>query len=321
MNLKKYYFEGCYNVCFLNGEWAPDLSEALPEGMTLKNEPIKSDVYFQCREKLKIDKPIHFLFLINQSTPSSFCFSHHIEIQAQAEVMLIEQYVSLTETLPTSSEVMTDIVLGKNATLRHAKMILENNVSQHLGKQQVMQDEKSYYETVCFSLSGLSSIHETCVKLEGEYAEAYLSGLYCADHHHKVEQRVAVLHKKQNTTSRETFKGMVNHQARGLFEGKIVVDKQAQGSQASLSNKNIVLSTEAKLETTPQLEIYADDVKCTHGATVGCLDEAVLFYLQSRGLPLEEAKQLLLSAFASDLVSTISFKPLKEKLIEKIGVF
>ncbi|MGH7336796.1 MAG: SufB/SufD family protein, partial [Myxococcota bacterium] len=167
-----------------------------------------------------------------------------------------------------------------------------------------------------FSLGAAIARHDVEGVLDGEGAEATLNGLYLVDGRQLADFHMRVDHAKPHTTSHELFKGVLNGRGRGVFNGRIHVHPQAQKTDAKQTSRNLLLSDEALVNTKPQLEIFADDVRCTHGSTVGQLDELAVFYLRSRGIGLEAARSLLTYAFASDLVERVRVAPLHRALQE-----
>ena len=151
-------------------------------------------------------------------------------------------------------------------------------------------------------------------ELRGEGGECTLNGLYLVDGTRLVDNHTTILHAKPHCDSHELYKGILDNQSRAVFNGKIIVARDAQKTDAKQTNKALLLSEEAQINTKPELEIFADDVKCTHGATIGQLDSDALFYLRSRGLDLEQARDVLIHAFASDVVDRIAITPIREQL-------
>jgi len=154
--------------------------------------------------------------------------------------------------------------------------------------------------------------------LDGEGAESHLYGLYVISGKQHVDNHTIIDHAKPHCPSREVYKGVLDGKAQGVFNGKIIVRPDAQKTDSKQSNKNLLLSEDAIINTKPQLEIYADDVKCTHGATVGQIDPEAVFYLRSRGIGADDAKRLLTFAFANDVTERIKHQPLRERLAERM---
>jgi Fe-S cluster assembly protein SufD len=170
-----------------------------------------------------------------------------------------------------------------------------------------------------FSLDGGFVRNNLNIFLNGEYAEIYPYGVYILKNKQHIDNHTFISHAKSNCTSNEIYKGIAANQSTGVFDGKILVCKDSQKTQAYQTNKNVLLSNEAKINTKPHLEIYANDVKCSHGASVGQLDNEALFYLRSRGIDKEKAKSMLVYAFLSDVVEKIKIVELKD-FIDKLIV-
>lgn len=161
--------------------------------------------------------------------------------------------------------------------------------------------------------------NELNVSLNGEQAHADMTGLYYGTQRQHMDNHTTIRHAVPNCTSRELYKGILDDRARGVFHGRIVVEQDAQLTESEQENPNLLLSRDAEVDTKPQLEIYADDVKCAHGATVGELDAKQLFYMQSRGIGLEESRTLLTYAFAAQVVEEIQIDSLREELASRIA--
>jgi Fe-S cluster assembly protein SufD len=193
----------------------------------------------------------------------------------------------------------------------------------HVGTTQVHQEGKSVFTATTITLNGNITRNNLNIVMNSEYSEATMYGLYLMNDNQHIDNHSVVDHAKPHCYSNELYKGILGGKSTGVFNGKIFVKQDAQKTNAFQSNKNILLSKDATMNTKPQLEIYADDVKCSHGATVGQLDEEPLFYLRARGISEEKAKGLLVMAFAQDILDHIKIEPLKEHLIsvlsEKLG--
>ncbi len=213
---------------------------------------------------------------------------------------------------------LTEIYLGPNANIDFNRLQNENSNSSQISNIFIHQKEYSSFSGNTLSLHGGLIRNNTFVKLDGEGASNTLNGLFLADGTQHMATFTNVHHAKPHCTSNQLIKGIINDAATGAFNGKIYVDKYAQKTQAYQRNNNILLSDQAKMNTKPQLEIYNDDVKCSHGATVGQLDIDALFYIRSRGIGYDEAKHLLMYAFANEVISTIKLEVLRERIIEMV---
>jgi Fe-S cluster assembly protein SufD len=238
-------------------------------------------------------------------------------IGAGSEVHFIESFHS-PDTTPTFVNIVTEIVLEKDARVKYTKINNENDLAYHVGNTQVYQQQNSTFTSNTISFGGAMVRNNLNIVVDGEGAEANMYGLYLLNGKQHVDNHTMVDHRKPNTTSNELYKGILDGRATGVFNGKIFVRQIAQKTNAFQSNRNILLSNDATINTKPQLEIWADDVKCSHGATTGQLDNDQMFYLRSRGVSEETARSMLLYAFATDVFENISIKSLKDFLYKVI---
>jgi Fe-S cluster assembly protein SufD len=231
--------------------------------------------------------------------------------------VVVERYLSAGEGSYFNNAV-TEIVVGEEAALDHIKLQQEGPSAFHIANTQFVQAQRSRLSTHILTFGGRWSRNETRVRFDGEHCEATVNGLYLASGRQHVDHQTILDHAKPNCTSHELYKGILDGQAHGVFNGKIFVRKDAQKTDAKQTNKVLLLSDDATIDTKPQLEILADDVKCTHGATVGQLDAEQLFYLRSRGLGEQAARALLTFAFANDVVGRIPIEALQQELEQVI---
>jgi Fe-S cluster assembly protein SufD len=208
--------------------------------------------------------------------------------------------------------------VGKDALLSLDRLQNENNLSAHINHVYVHQKQSSRFYGTSISLHGGLIRNNLLVRQEDTDCESRLNGLFLGSDRQHVANYVLVDHAGARGTSNQLFKGILDKQATGAFNGKILVRSWAQKIQAFQKNSNILLSDTARMHTKPHLEIYADDVKCSHGATVGQLDPEAMFYLRSRGIGQDEARHLLMYAFAYDIVSQISLPLLNQRLIDLV---
>ena len=201
-----------------------------------------------------------------------------------------------------------------NAILKHYKIQQESLNAYHIGNLNVMQGKNSKLESHSISLGGALVRNDIHGQLAAEGAEIIMNGLYMTGDKQHVDNHTRVDHLKPRTLSTENYRGVLNGKSRAVFNGKVIVHKDAQKIEAHQNNANLLLSDDAEIDTKPELEIYADDVKCTHGATVGQLDQNMLFYLRSRAIDEETARSLLTYAFADELISNINFAPIRNRL-------
>jgi Fe-S cluster assembly protein SufD len=220
---------------------------------------------------------------------------------------------------PYFTNAVTELVAGENALVDYTRIQRETDHGYHIGILQVEQGRSSSVTTHSIALGGRLDREEVRAVLNGDGAEALLHGLYVIGGHQHVDNHTLIDHAKPHCASREVYKGVLDGHAGGVFNGKIAVRKDAQKTDSKQSNKNLLLSENASINTKPQLEIYADDVKCTHGATIGQIDAEAVFYLRSRGIGLEDARNLLIQAFANDILDRIKFEPLRASLRETLA--
>jgi Fe-S cluster assembly protein SufD len=213
----------------------------------------------------------------------------------------------------------SEIALGEGAVLEYHRIQQESERAFHFGRLQFHQERSSNLATHSIALGGALVREEVKAVLDGEGAEATLNGLYLVTARQHIDNQTTLDHAQPHCSSREVYKGVLDGESSAVFNGKIIVRKDAQKTDSKQTNKNLLLSEKAIIDTKPGLEIYADDVKCTHGATIGQIDPEAVFYLRSRGIGQQEARDLLTYAFANDLLERIKYEPLRERLRE--GLF
>jgi Fe-S cluster assembly protein SufD len=257
--------------------------------------------------------------ILNVAVPGSHPAAVHtrllVEIGKGAQATIVERFFG-TRTVFTNA--VTEISLAEGAVLDHVKVQDESAAAYHIANTSVVMAANSNFTTHYLSLGGALVRNEVRVRFEGERAEATVNGLYMARGKQHIDNFTVIDHAKPNCASHELYKGILDEQSHGVFNGKIFVRKDAQKTDAKQTNKVLLLSDDATINTKPQLEIFADDVKCTHGATVGQLDPTQMFYLQSRGIPQEAARRLLTFAFANDIVNRLKIGSLREELEARI---
>ncbi len=273
---------------------------------TALNTAFMSDgLFLKIEDGVTLQEPIQCIFLDNANTSSDMMhYRHSITLGKGARADLVEYYIGTDRGLHFTNTLMQQS-LGQGATLCHYKIQNENNQSYHVSSREVYQEENSHYISSLFSFGSHVSRYDIAVNLAEKNANCELNGFYRVEGHQHTDTHVRVDHKKPCGNSCIVFKGIACDSAKGVFNGKVVVHPGAIKTQSSQRNKNIVLSNTAEIDTKPELEIYADDVNCTHGATVGELDGDALFYLRSRGIFEEEAKQLLIKAFAEEMLEKV----------------
>lgn len=255
--------------------------------------------------------PIHLLFLSgNQAQPTISTPRSLIIAGDNCQVSIVESYAGIDKT-PYFTNSVTQIYAGSNSLVDHYKLQRESDPAFHVATTHVSQSRDSSYTSHSLSLGGALVRNNLNVLLDGSGAACELNGLYVGKGEQHVDNHTCIDHSKPNCSSRELYKGILDDGSNGVFNGRIIVRPDAQKTNARQANKNLLLSGNAGINTTPQLEILADDVKCTHGATIGQLNEEELFYLRSRGIDRNSARTLLTYAFASELLSAIKLKPIQ----------
>jgi len=263
----------------------------------------------------KIESPIQFLFLTDEGK----CGFPRVLIVAEthSEATIVETYVRRDETKYLTNAVI-EISLADEAKIKHSRVQRESHTAFHIGTGGVEIHRGSVYDATNITLGAKLSRHDITVKFQSEGGEAFVDGLYLVGDDQHADTHSVIDHALPNCTSHQTYKGIVDGQARAVFNGKVFVRENAHGTDAQQSNKNLLLSNDARVDTKPQLEIYNDDVKCAHGATVGQLEEEELFYLLSRGLNESLARNLLTYGFAEEIVNKIEIESIKKQLDEAV---
>ena len=331
---------------FANGRFAPELSslDRMPAGVTVASlrevlesrpelvEPIlggnslpqghvfealntafmEDGAVIHLPEGLAVEPPIHLVFYtVADSTPSVAYPRTVILAGKGSQATLVESYTG-EGTYFTNA--VTDMVLEDGAVISHAKIEQESHRAYHLGRTRVRQERDSKLTTTTISLGGGLVRNDPTVLLNAEGAECTLDGLYMADGSRHVDNHTVVDHARPQTVSRQLYKGILDESSRGVFHGRVLVRPDAQKISARQINNTLLLSEEALANSTPQLEIHADDVQCRHASTVGQLDETMLFYLRSRGIGEERARNVLTYAFANEILHRLELPALRERL-------
>lgn len=262
-----------------------------------------------------LEAPIHICFVT--SDPAASYPRNLVIAEANSQFQLVESYVSVCSDAYLTNSV-TELVAADNAVVEHCRLEQENEVAFHFGTLQIHQHGTSNVTSHNVALGGRLVRNDINALVDHEGAVCTLNGLYLGRGEQLIDNHTLIDHAKANCNSYEVYKGILDGKARGVFNGKIIVRPDAQKIDAKQSNNTLLLSDEALINTKPQLEIFADDVKCTHGATIGCLDENAVFYLRSRGIGESEARSLLTFAFASELFGRIGVEPVRRRLADAV---
>jgi Fe-S cluster assembly protein SufD len=265
-----------------------------------------------------LEAPLHLLFVASGAADTLAYVRNLIVAEADSAASVIESYAPLSDATGFTNSV-TEIVLEQGAQVEHYRLGREGEAAYHIGSTHVQLARDSRYTSHSIAFGGRIVRHELYATLEGEGAECTLNGLTVTHGRQHVDNHTRIDHRQPRGTSREWYKGVLDDQSRAVFSGRIVVHPQAQHTDAEQANHNLLLSPDAEADSRPQLEIYADDVKCAHGATVGSLDADALFYLRTRGLDMAHARSLMVYAFASDVLARMSLAPLRAQLEQQLA--
>ena len=358
-DIKKYLIHDIesYKIIFINGKYSSWLSESThdlydvcilssaltrnkyratikkyfsqspfaEESLVSLNTAFAQDgAYIHIPDNIEVEKPIQILFL---SVDHHSEVMHHprnlVVIGKNSKVQIIERHQNLSEKQVLTNSV-SEIFVNSLSQVDYYKIQNDNDNSSLIDHTSVMQKENSIASVNTYSLGGKLLRNNLNFYQQGEYCESNLNGItilrgrQTADHHTLID------HKYPNGSSNELYKGIFDEKSKGIFNGKVMVHSEAQKTDAFQQNNNVLLTDTASIDTKPQLEIFADDVKCSHGCTIGQLDEEVLFYMQTRGIPIKEAKALLLYAFANEVLNKVEIPKLKTRInqfvADKLGV-
>lgn len=265
---------------------------------------------------------IQLLFVATEDSPTATHLRNLIVADKESELTVIETYMNLATNTHTANHlhnVVTELYLAEGATVSRIKVQRESSRAFHIATTQAQQKKESRFVDFSFAFGARLSRNEINTELSDERAHATFYGLYVANDEQHVDHHTAIDHVAAHCESMELYKGVLGGKAHGVFNGKVFVRKGAQKTDAKQRNQNLLLSRDAEIDTKPQLEIWADDVKCTHGATIGQIDEQALFYLRTRGIGDAEARQLLIYAFASEIVEKTPIPALRDQITELLN--
>ncbi|MEJ2343938.1 MAG: Fe-S cluster assembly protein SufD [Gammaproteobacteria bacterium] len=334
-------------LVFIDGRFAPEVSDAarLPEGATVASlasvleqpqtilEPylgscmaeadqgfaalntafMRDGAYVHLSRGTVLEQPIELLY-VSSGAPDRVAHLRNLIIAEEgAAAVVVENYVSLADGAHFTNAV-TEVIAERNAQVEHYKLGHESDQAYHIGAIHVRQQRDSRFASHSVALGGRLVRNELHVNLEAEGCECALNGLYLTRGRQHVDNHTRIDHRAPHTTSRQFYKGVLDGRSRAVFSGRVMVHQDAQKTDAQQSNDNLLLSEHSEADSRPQLEIYADDVKCSHGTTVGQLDPDSLFYLRSRGVGLDRARSLLVYAFAADVLERMKLMPVREQL-------
>lgn len=271
-------------------------------------------LYLHVPAGVEIAEPIILVYVADRSAGDMVVHPRNlIVLDERAAAKVVEFYVT-SDGNGYLTNAVTEIVLGKRARLEHDKVQVEALSAYHLAVTHVAQSRESVYRSNNFALGGKLVRNELTSGMNDERCECTFNGLSVGTGEQLIDNHTTIDHAKPNCNSWEVYKTVLSGRSRGVFNGKIFVRKDAQETDAKQTNKTLLLSDEATIDTKPQLEIFADDVKCTHGATVGQLDEQQVFYLRSRGISEHDARDILTFAFADEVVGHVSIEAVRDRL-------
>jgi Fe-S cluster assembly protein SufD len=265
-------------------------------------------VFIYIPREEKIEAPVQWIFV--STGPDNLATTRNLVIAepgAQAEI--VETYIGSDESGYLTAAV-SELALAERASITWSKLQCESGRGFHFGGLYAEVGRHARLSHANFSFGGLLVRNEVHANLSAG-SECSLDGLFLGSGRQHVDNHTRIIHREPNGFSREAYKGILDHRARGVFQGRIIVERDAQKTDAEMANRNLLLSSDAEIDTKPQLEIYADDVKCAHGVTVGQLDEKSVFYLQSRGVDREAARSMLTFAFANERVEKLALPGLR----------
>lgn len=271
-------------------------------------------LFVSVNAKRILEKPIQVLHVATQQDVLAATRTVII-LDKMAEASIIETYVGYDNAYLSST--VTEVFVGQNAHLTLYKMQCESEKAYHFGGIYVKQDRDAHFTHHNFAFGALLARSDIHTDLD-HASECELNGLYLGVKRQHIDSHTRINHIKPHGVSRELYKGVLDDRARGVFQGRVIVAKDAQQTDSQMNNRNLLLSDDAEADSKPQLEIYADDVKCGHGVTVGQLDEKSIFYLQSRCIDEEVARNILTFAFANEMVDRIKIKVLHEMILEQV---
>jgi len=343
-----YAMPGVSTLVFVNGRYAPALSQpaAVPEGVTVRNlagaltahgeilgqhlgqyaKPeqsgfhalntafIKDGLFVHVPAGADAGGPIHAVFVSDSRMEGAATHPRNlIVVERGGRAAVIESYVGLGDHTYFTNAI-TEVVVGEGAWLEHSKIQRESERAFHVGSTSIHQGRDSRGHSYAISFGAAICRNNLDLVLDGPGVESQLLGMYMGRDRQEVDNHTSILHAHPECATREIYKGILDGRSHGIFNGKIYVTPEAQKTDAKQTNRVLLLSDTARIDTKPQLEIFADDVKCTHGATVGSLDQMAAFYLKSRGIGGPLARKILTYAFAAEVLEEIPYAEVRDRL-------
>ncbi len=280
---------------------------------------VTDGAYVHLARGVRLERPVHLLFVTTAHGEGALAQPRNLIVAEEgSQAVVVENYVSLGE-LRYFTNALTEVVTERNASIEHYRLQEHSPKAYHVGGLHALLGRDARFTSHAIDIGGLLVRNDLRTLLDAEGAECTLNGLYVLGGRQHVDNHTQIDHAKPHGTSREFYKGVIDGRGRAVFHGRVVVHPDAQHSDAQQVNNNLLLSRDAEADTKPQLEIYADDVKCSHGATVGQLDPDALFYLRSRALDETTARDLLTYAFARDVLTRIRLEPVRNELERQLA--
>jgi Fe-S cluster assembly protein SufD len=357
-DVKKYFIHDIdsYKIVFIDGKYSSHLSQTTHDGMDIclmsaaltkpkyrilienyfnkiaskdslssLNTAFSSEgAYIHIPKNKLVHKPIQILhFSTGHESALMLQPRNLIVVDENSHVQIIERHQSLTNN-PILTNSVTEIFANKRAIIDYYKVQNDNENASLIDNTFINQKQESVASVHTFSFGGKLTRNNLNFFQNGERVDSTLKGVTIIGNKQHVDHNTLVHHIEPNCESHQDYKGIFGDSATGVFNGKVIVDKEAQKTNAYQANNNILISDKASVNTKPQLEIFADDVKCSHGCTIGQLDESALFYMRSRGIPEKEAKALLMFAFSNNVLSSVKIPEIKQRITKiiaaKLGV-
>ncbi|MFD1616133.1 Fe-S cluster assembly protein SufD [Gelatiniphilus marinus] len=357
-DIKKYFIHNIdsYKIVFIDGKYSSHLSQTTHDGIdvclmsaaltkpkyrlvienyfnkaaekdslsSLNTAFSKEGAYIHIPKNKLVENPIQIIHLSTGSESASLMQPRNlIVVDENSHVQIIERHQSLTNNAVLTNSV-TEIFANKRAIVDYYKIQNDNANASLIDNTFIKQKRESVASVHTFAFGGKLTRNNLNFYQQGERINSILKGVTIIGNKQHVDHNTLVHHIEPNCESHQDYKGIFNENATGVFNGKIIVEKEAQKTNAFQANNNILVSDKATINTKPQLEIFADDVKCSHGCTIGQLDESALFYMRSRGIPEKEAKALLMYAFSNNVLSSVKIPEVKQRITKiianKLGV-
>ncbi|MDB4273706.1 Fe-S cluster assembly protein SufD [Algibacter sp.] len=357
-DIKKYFIHDIdtYKIIFIDGKYSSHLSQTTHDGIDVclmssaLNKPkyqliienyfnkaatkdslsslntafSSEGAYIHIPKNKIVRKPIQILhFSTGNESATMLQPRNLVVVDENSHVQIVERHQSLTSN-PVLTNSVTEIFANKRAIVDYYKIQNDNENASLIDNTFIKQKRESLASVHTFSFGGKLIRNNLNFYQEGERLDSTLKGITIIGDKQHVDHNTLVHHKEPNCESHQDYKGIFSDRSTGVFNGKVLVDKEAQKTNAFQANNNILLSDKASINTKPQLEIFADDVKCSHGCTIGQLDESAMFYMRSRGIPKKEAKALLMYAFSNNVLKSVKIPELKQRITNiianKLGV-